>query len=203
MQNRILLLIICLSMSIESYTQVSGSNGYIIMTFERTVNKYPQHGIEKFFWIMPVDSIYDKHFSIFPLFIDGFSRNNLDSCCEAQKIDPFTITTQTNYDFDSNYLSEINHLQIIIKSQRKKVQEIIKKWAEDYKEVIKVYATPITGKFCSCILKKDGKKKVEYDGIVFIPMSSFSIYKNFVESKKYRFMIFSDYSKINFDIKPW
>lgn len=203
MKNKTLLLIIFSLIWNNLYSQVPSIKEYIIITFEKTVNKYSVDGTKNYFWIMPVDSFYDnQHFLISPLFIDAISKNDLESCCKGKRIDPFIMTTASKYNFDTNHINQINQLKIILRSKRRKIQDIFKKWTGGYIEEIKIYATPVLGSFCSCSLREETKTEVGYNGLVFIPLNSFSIIHNFEESKKFKYIIFSDYSKIDFEIKP-
>ena len=57
---------------------------YVIVTFEDTY-RVSQHGKESFYWIVPSDSIDSYETSFSKLFLDGFSVNNLEDCCEGSR----------------------------------------------------------------------------------------------------------------------
>jgi hypothetical protein len=200
MKNKVILFILIINSCIRLNAQVDTGGRYIVISFEKKVNKFPQHGIQSFFWIVKTDSIKNKNFLLQPLFLDQFSKNDFEACCKGGVINPFVMTTETK--FGDQSIGQRNLLDKIINDKKKKVQTITKKWAENYVEEITIFATPIKGKFCSCTLKQNDED-ASYNGRIFMAVSSFTYDSSYWELKSSRNVMFADYSKLNFDIKPW
>jgi len=198
MKDKLLLLIVCLLFQTVSQAQVTDEKEYLILTFSRERNKFPQHGVEEYYWIVPVDSITEGDFPIYPFFIDGIANNKIAECRKGNIIDPFVLTRGDSFDYDSSYEESVNRLFKIIKEKRVKVQEINKIWDGNYKEKLIVYVTPIKGNFCSCMLRKL-KRDFKYEGVLFIPeLSAFKFSEQFKVSKKMEFVKYFDFSTVLF-----
>ena len=198
MRDRFLLLTVCLLFQSVLHAQMTDEKEYLILTFGRERNKFPQHGVEEYYWIVPVDSITEGDFPIYPFFIDGVANNKIAECRKGNVIDPFVLTRGDSFDYDSSYEESVNKLFKIVREKRVKVQEIRKTWTNNYREKVTVYITPVNGRFCSCMLYKL-KRDFKYEGILFIPdFSAFRFSKEFTISKKMKFVKYFDFSTILF-----
>jgi hypothetical protein len=178
---------------------------YIILSFERefVVSKMSPHGVQSYYWIIPLDSIKSYRYSVYHLFINGFSKRNLDDCCNGKEVDPFLVFSNEQKSNDtSNYLA-LDQLHAIIKKNKKELLSVTKKWKTGSKENIRVFATPVSGKFCSSNFHLFGQKRYGYKGKVYIPYSSFNFLQGFWSSQYSKFVINRDFSKIEFDIIPY
>jgi len=45
---------------------------------------------ESYYWIIPQDSIKSNDSQLYHLFLNSFSKNNVDDCCNGKDIDPGT-----------------------------------------------------------------------------------------------------------------
>ena len=175
---------------------------YVIITYELNRAK-DTHGIRKYYWIVSVDSLKGQKVSLSPIYFTGFSKNNLDKCCQGEVIDIFTVTTGSTYDFKEGYEQSIEGLVRIVDVERRKVQTITKEWSNGYKETIKIYATPIIGKFCRCDIGKEDGDKINYNDMVYLPLSDFSFNANFWKSKNVNDILLKDLTKISIGTSPF
>lgn len=183
-----------------SYTasgQSSSSSKYIVVTLERTRTN-DNHGVENAYWIVCTDSLKALKDSFAPLYMDGFSLNNFKECCGKGSITIFYQTDSTSYEFDDEYSIVKKSFSELIRARRKKVQTITKEWTKGIKETIKVYLTPVSGDFCYCRVDKEGSKKIEYEGLIAIPRSTFAFEDNFWGSEESSSVRFFDFSTLAF-----
>jgi len=158
-------------------------------------------GTTKYYWIIELDSIKRSDNIFYPLLITGFSKSNLENCCQGNEVDPFVLTSaDTVFDLGSKYFKELKTLDKLLITYRKKTQQIIKKWIINKNiEKISFYITPITGKFCSSTLAKTGQFRTGYKGKIFLPFSSFKLNNDFWNSPK--MVVFSTFDFSNFKFK--
>jgi hypothetical protein len=199
MQDRtFLIFILLLSFTCNIlFSQVNDKANYVIITFEMTRSKDP-HGNQKFYWIASTDSVRKTDFYLFPLYLTQYSKDKLEKCRKGDTIDVFTQTTATNYNFERGYEEKVDSFISLIDSKRTEVQTITMEWGKGYKEKVKIYATPITGKFCNCIQNHETGKKTDFKGLVFIPLSGFNFDDNFWKSEKSEKIKFANYSSVDF-----
>ncbi|MDP4117512.1 MAG: hypothetical protein Q8903_15365 [Bacteroidota bacterium] len=199
MQNKIILsFILLLSFTCDILlSQVNDKTSYIIISFEMKRSKDPK-GTQKFYWITPTDSIKRTDFYLFPLYLSEYSKDKLEKCGKGDTIDVFTHTTATNYNFDKGYPEAIDSSILLLDKKKIKVQTITIEWTKEFKEDINVYATPITGKFCNCLQRHLTGKKVDFKGLVFIPLSGFSFDDNFWKSDQSKKVMFANYASVDF-----
>ena len=196
MKNKLVFVMLIL-MSLSSFAQL---NEYIIITFEskRSIDK----GFQKYYWIVPVDSIKDTDFHIYPLYliVGSFSKDNLDNCQKGDSIDIFVSTDKTNLDFDKDYESNIENLISLIANNRVKIQTIDINWVENKaKNKINIYATPIRGNFSNCFQCHDlGSNK--FKSFIYLPVANFSYNKSFWDTPTASMVKFSDYSRVDYKI---
>ena len=62
--------------NLKAYTQSVTEKSFFITTFEKKVNKYPQHGIRRYFKIIETDSITNKDLNFSYLLKSGYSNDN-------------------------------------------------------------------------------------------------------------------------------
>jgi hypothetical protein len=177
-------------------SQVNDKNNYVVITFEVSKSIEPK-AKDKFYWITPVDSIKEADFCLYPLYLEQYSKDNLDRCSKKDTIDIFTFTTATNFSFNEGYEAGVNLLISLINSKKTKVQTIAIKWDNGYKKDINVYATPITGKFCNCLQSHLAGKNA-FKGLIFIPLSDFNFDDIFWKSDQSKKVMFANYATVDF-----
>ena len=175
---------------------------YVIVTFEDKYKNSP-HGMRNYYWIIPVDSIKSLKITFSHLFLNNFSRDNLEDCCNGKDIDPFIVLKKSDYSYDSTYENILNRLNSVILKNRRKLQTIVKKWTKGQRENTSIFVTPISGIFCSSNYHMLGQERYGYVGKVFVPKASFAYDEEFWKSDKANFIISQDFTKIKFDIIPY
>lgn len=175
---------------------------YVVITFN-DVYKVSQHGARNYFWIIPNDSVKSYESELSKLFLSGFTRNNLEECCDGKAIDPFVLFAHSTFVFDQEYLQDLEELRLLISSHRRKLQSITKKWANGQRERITVYATPIRGRFCYSPFGETGQFRTGYRGGVVLPFSSFECDDSFWKTSSAQFILNRDFSNHPFKIVPY
>ena len=171
------------------------SGKYLIITLERE-RSWDVHEAEYSYWMVHADSINEIRGNLRPLYLKGFSVNNFDSCCLFDSLAMFHVAG-SNFNFNNQYLSQVERLVSIIKQHGKRVQTIRKKWTDRSQEKINIYLTPVNGNFCEC---KIGSTGVKIDGIssVAIPKSDFSPNDKFWDGEAARSIKNYDFSNLSF-----
>src|SRR5476651_2275508 len=132
-----------------SFAQSLKKSKYLVITFDKV--QRPSTGIHQtFHWIVPTDSVKNGDFTLYPLYFENFSQTNLSDCMKGNKIN---IGASAVDKFDKAYLGELSSLKSLIKKNRIKMQTITKHWVNGYKEDVTIYATPISGNFCRCMIE--------------------------------------------------
>lgn len=171
---------------------------YVVITYEVDRNK-DNHPAKNYYWIVPVDSLMaNNNIKKYPLYFDEFSKDDLKDCRENKDLLLFTLVSKEDFNIDNNIKSDIHNLKGIIKSNRKKVTRVVKKWSNGYKEKITIYATPIKGDFCFSNLSSNDEKMINYKGLVYLPVGSFSLNESFFETAKYKEVKYGDYISTNY-----
>lgn len=136
---------------------------YIIYTFKNGKNKYT--------WIANYDSIVSGKENYSRLFLEGFTKNSLDSCSICNNIvntgfNPFSLYEYSSFSFSKKYLNNVDYLANIIDKKSIEIGKINK---------IYIYATVVSGVFC--IIKKPNEwtDLYNYKGHIYIPISDFNI----------------------------
>jgi hypothetical protein len=170
---------------------------YVIFTFEITHNVKKQKDI--YYWITPQDSIANKTaFEVFPLYLEEYSNDNLEMCKLGKTIDIFGASTATNFDFEAGYKQGVMNLLSLINSHKIKIQTFKKKWTRNGDEInVNVYACPIIGQFCDCILTH-GKPTYGFKGLVYLPVMAFDFDNNFWNGKYEKTVKYVDYSYVEY-----
>ena len=201
-KDKSLILVVLFFATVNASFSQATAGKYVIFTFKDKY-KISQHATKSYYWIVPQDSIKSYNTILSHLFLKNFSKNDFVDCCNGKDIDPFVVTTNTSYDFDSAYSKSLNELELIISRNTKRLQSISKKWDSGQEEEIRIFATPVYGKFCSSNFHVIGRERYGYEGKVYIPVSSFSYSEEFWKSSAAKFVLAQDFSKIKFDIIPY
>ncbi|BDD06797.1 hypothetical protein [Aureibacter tunicatorum] len=169
---------------------------YIIVSFE--LKKQKPKITQVFHWIVATDSVEDRiTFDIYPLYIEEPTDYNLNRCINGDTVTVFSAAGE--FMFSDEYKTQLNELITIIDSRKIKVQKTTLKWAKGIrgKEKVSVYITPISGIFCHC-LQIHKNYKVEFKGLVYMPVSSFSFDDKFWNTKSAKIVKYADYSLVEF-----
>ena len=184
------------------YGQSQEKKHYVVLTFEMDRNK-DMHGTFVYYWIAEIDTAKQIHeLELHPLFLHDFtSRDQVDSCCSGKPSLIFAVTSESTFDFSKDYHNNLEELRKLVKQNRKNIQTIKKSWPNNYKEEIRVYATPITGSLCECKMIDDWSST--YKGKVFMPKEAFKIDRTFwARSEKSLFgKDFSVFEYVNSDYR--
>lgn len=174
---------------------------YIVISIVKN-NNSNLDGFSHTQWLIPVDSLKDFEFnssSIIPLFIADYSIDLINDCKSKIPVDPFVLTTSTNFSFPDSITRNINEMVTLISENKKHIQTIKKKWSNGFKETVKIYATPISGSFCSCIFKNYSKVEFDPSQIIFIGFNQIYLREQFWNSSKSEVLKSFDFSiKNNF-----
>ena len=110
-------------------------------------------GLKKnYYWITPIDSIEKRNsFTVFPVYMDGFSKESFDECKQGKQIDIFTFSGSPDFNLGTDYETNLRDLLSLIAINRIKIQSLLKVWGKNQEDKINIYATPITGEFCNCL----------------------------------------------------
>jgi hypothetical protein len=172
---------------------------YVVLTFSTDSNK-DNHPSKTFYWLLNSDSIeYGKiHFPV-PVYINReYSSDCFEACCEGGVVDFMTTTTATRFEYSKEHIQEQETLASLVVEDRVLIQKIYKKWAKGNKEIVKVFATPVLGRFCFCrvsglTLKFTGGMKQ-----IAMPQTDFSLDKTFWDSEMGKNLKYADLSHILF-----
>jgi len=137
-----------------------------------------------------------KEPKLYSIFITEFyGSEQLESCCSGKTSYPYTYTTASKFDFPENYSEYLTDLRNLIKKNRKRIQLINKKWNNNYKEKIEVFATPIGGKLCVC--ENGGKVILSPEDLISFPKGEFKIIDDYWNDNK-SILLFKDFSTFEF-----
>ena len=174
-------------------------SNYLILTFI-SEDKGGRHPASTHYWIVNTDSINEVDYKMptFPTYLSiEYSSDCLMDCCNDKEIDLLTSTTNTQFNYPKGHIEQVKNLKELVDENKQFLQKIRITWSrQKIKRVIKVYGTPINGKFCECEIYglslkfADGRKKV------LIPKDSFSFVEGFWETDKGGFVEFYDFSKL-------
>ncbi|MEP3238332.1 MAG: hypothetical protein ABJO12_06775 [Flavobacteriaceae bacterium] len=175
--------------------------GYFVITIEsQTVPKY--HGLEKYYWIIPFDSLSDSsNYKASPFYFEGISNDNLENCSKGLSVDLFTSTTDTNFNFPETYKNEMVKFESTILSGRKKVQSINKKWSNKGKKKTEVFVTPIKGDLCFCRASGVMTSNFGISELIAIPKGKIIVDQSLLNSDKGKEVLQIDFSKYTYSNK--
>lgn len=174
------------------YASISfGQNGnYTIFSFEydNIVNKRTHY------WIIENDSIDDySKLSMKPIVIEAdYSKTLLNNCCSGNKLE----SVEDNYELQEFIGFSTFELTKDLKKNRKFLQKITHEYGTGLKSSLKVYATPVVGNFCSCMIRNQQPlgKVIDYV-LTYIPKSVFTIDKSFHKTNKWKRLRYFDFSE--------
>lgn len=194
--RKITILILCF-IAFKNYGQ--DNSDYVILTFV-SEDKGGRHPASTHYWIVKTDSISEVGYSmpVFPTYLNmEYSNDCLTRCCDKEKIDLLTSTTKTEFNYTKEHIKQSESLLKLVSENKELLQKIRISWTDQkIRRIIKVYATPVNGRFCECEIYglslrfADGRKKV------LIPNSSYSIIDGFWKTDKGKFVKFYDFSKV-------
>jgi len=170
---------------------------YLIIEYQADY-KFSVHNERSRLWIIenPTESVMQK---ISPLFLTGYSVGDVESCKESQSVDPFIQTKESSCNFDKSHYASIETIKDLVTENRKLLQTMVIKWKSGQRVKIKVYATPITGEFCSTVFTDYRQEMTNHYGNIYFPIGAFSYDHFFWESTKGKELINWDFWKIEFD----
>lgn len=199
MKNKIILIILLLT-SFCGFTQNLSEKEFVILTFEMERNK-DSHGTFTYYWVAELEK-YEKvneykEPKIYSLFLNEFyGSEQLESCCLGKVSYPYTMTTGTEFKFPENYSTYLSDLRKLVKNNRKKIQVINKKWKDNYKEKVTVYATTVKGKLCVC--EYGGKVILKAGDLISFPKAEYKIIDNYWNENK-NILLFKDFSTFEYE----
>ena len=201
--NKTILIILFLFINNLIYCQSETKN--LIITYKTTGDS---HSIENQYWIIPIKSIdiIEDTFSIYPIYLDVFTKDDFDNCLNNTPIDVFTSTVKTNYNLNekfkkniTQFLDEINKKSILIQTISKKI-----KFPSKGKLNIKIFVSFVTGNFNFCQINEDMSKRIKYKGKIVLPISNFVKNNNFLKNEDIQQFLFqTDFSLMNYFNKIW
>lgn len=197
--NKILVLIIVFMISFVGLSQEKVStDSYIVISFKYDRSK-DNHPAKDYYWILPLDSIKDvNNFNFYPLYFDEFSNQDLKECREQKDVNIFTMYKGEDFILEKSLTDNIATLKELVQLNKKKVQTVIKKWKAGYKEKITVYVTPVYGNFCSSNIAEYSGKEIDYEGVIYLPLSNFELNTDFFKTKEGKLVEELDYLKNKF-----
>ncbi len=165
---------------------------FVVFTVEQSF-KISQHDKKVYNFIVAVDSLVNYNYEIAPLYLEGFSYNNLSDCCSGNPVNPNLVFKNTTYDFKISYLNQLEEFEQLLNKKKKMIQTIKRKWNSGQKEIIKIYYTPVLGEFCSCgFLDETSTVKK-----VFIPFSNVEFNLDILNNNK-KYILNRDYSCLDY-----
>lgn len=189
MKNKVIMfLFLIFDVYFVNSQNVTQSN-QLVVTYE-IERSNEDHQKRQYHWILTDDilSIEDR-IKMKPLYLDSFSSDSFDKCCNNETIYLFSYNTETKFNFNDDYTNDLNRLKRIISENRKKVQSSTKKWSKGgYKEIIRVFITPISGEFCIC---ENAKSLV--NNSILLPKKQFNLNKEFWESEMAKIVFKMDF----------
>jgi hypothetical protein len=197
-----IILIFLLLISFSGFTQNLTENEFVVLTFETSSNKgQHKNTIYTYYWIAELEK-YEKvdeykEPKIYSLFLNEFyGSEQLESCCLGKVSYPYTMTTGTEFKFPENYSEYLTGLRKSVKDNRKQIQVINKKWKNNYKEKVTVYATTVKGKLCVC--EYGGKVILKAGDLISFPKGEFKIIDDYWNDNK-NILLFKDFSTFEFE----
>jgi hypothetical protein len=199
LKNNIILIVLLLT-SFYGFSQNLIEKEFVILTFEMERNK-DSHGTFTYYWVAELEK-YEKvneykEPKIYSLFLNEFyGSEQLESCCLGKTSYPYTMTTETEFKFPENYSAYLSDLRKLVKNNRKKIQVINKKWKDNYKEKVTVYATTVKGKLCVC--EYGGKVILKTGDLISFPKGEYKIIDNYWNENK-NILLLKDFSTFEYE----
>ena len=172
------------------------SDKYVVLTFsvKNNIDKIPW----EYIWIVPYDSISTesaKLYELTPFAVNGDFEGMPNHPWQCTNLSTSYIWYFKTINDEDNSFS----LQMIF-NKRKLIQTIKKQWSQrNYRQEIKVYATPIKGKISFCRQEfLSTKYNREYN--LYYTENTLDYWSDFWESPKAKFILGVDYSKIEYNL---
>lgn len=175
------------------------AGNFVVFTFE-DAHKISQHGLKRSYWVVPVDSIRADAFPASVLLLHNFTRTDLDSCCRGRPLTPFEFAPGVSFHFEPSYGAGVDTLERLIRRHRKAVQRLTKRWETGQREIVKVFATPLTARFCAAPISNLGRFHFGYTGCIYVPQTRFRAFDTFWGTQQAALVLNRDYSRLNFNI---
>ncbi|MEO1485268.1 MAG: hypothetical protein AAFU57_05955 [Bacteroidota bacterium] len=158
-------------------------------------------GTKEYYWIIPDSSIGSLgRYKSFPLYLDFFSNDCFLACQQDEKVDLFTATTNTNYDFQENYENELRFLKKLVSKYSTEILVVNKKHTKNHvtpKQKIQISILPIKGEFVYCQTLESMRRITNYNGKIALPKGNFQVAQKFKGSKKLSELLFyADFSQL-------
>ena len=102
-------------------------NRYVVFTFEERYKISP-HGTKTYYWIQQADSVAAHPLRLAALFLNMYSKDNLDDICQGRPTDLFLVNERTVYAFPAEHLAACDSLQALLSQHRTRLQTIRKSW---------------------------------------------------------------------------
>ncbi|MBD3635731.1 MAG: hypothetical protein HUJ25_00180, partial [Crocinitomicaceae bacterium] len=124
------------------------------------------------FRVIPIDSIKSDNIDLNPLIVEGISKLNLEACINGVDFYPKIVTKDDTFILDRKHTEAFENFLNIIEVNERKVS-IIKQRSiiDSNKKKVTIYATPVTGEFCSSNLSVTGVADTGYNVQLYIPIS--------------------------------
>lgn len=191
--KRLFFLVVAIILTFNLYANEIEKSNYVIFLFERISNGCTKEH-DEFYWIVPEERISLNGLKISSLYMDCTSSFNRDRCLKGD-----TILWLNGREHDQGYENEVNKLLKIIESDKVLIQTIKTEWhqvkeynkkaidTQRYPDVVRVYAIPVKGVFCSCfqqhLYQYGNELRSEFEGTVYVPITGFESYKSYWKTK--------------------
>jgi len=200
LKNKVTLIFLLL-ISFSGLSQNLTEKEFVILTFQSSKNKgQHKNHVYTYYWVAELEK-YEKvdeykEPKIYSLFLDEFyGSEQLESCCLGKVSYPYTMTTGTEFNFPENYSEYLTDLKKLVKDNREKIQVINKKWKDNLKEKVTVYATTVKGNLCIC--EYGGKVILKAGDLISFPKGEFKIIDNYWYDNK-NILLFKDFSTFKY-----
>ena len=200
MKNTIILILLLL-VSFSGFTQTLAEKEFVVLTFEMSRNKGPhKNTIYTYYWITELEKYKKaneyKEPKIYSLFLNEFyGSEQLESCCSGKVSYPYTMTTGTEFNYPENHKTYLSDLRELVKENRKQIQVINKKWKDNHKEKVTVFATTVKGTICEC--EYGGDIILKTRDLISFPKGEFKIINNYWDDNK-NILLFKDFSTFEY-----
>jgi len=169
--KKILIFSLSLFCSTISFGQKDIDKEYLVVTYESSFNK-GEHNKQYYYWVVESSNL-DELNSLSPFYFTGYSKTLLEKCINKEEVPPFYFTEDEKWDFETDYITLQKTLPDIVLENKKLVMMIRKKWTNNgLKEKMRVYVTPIKGTLCGCQISKDSGLKINYNGMISLPIKN-------------------------------
>ncbi|AWG26260.1 hypothetical protein [Flavobacterium kingsejongi] len=197
MKDKIIISVSLLLTSFGIFSQKGEIPKYVIITYQTDKNR-DQHPAKDYYWIIPLDDSFKgkNDFKIFPLYLDEFSKDDINDCVHGKNINILTMNSSEDFSWGEEDNKHINNLKNILDKNSKLFFKIKKKWTNNYNEKIKVFMTPVFGEFCNSLIAPESGKLIDYKGLIYIPIKNFNLYSDFYRLKYEKDILASDFSNL-------